>query len=291
MEQIFPGIYLLESAKYDFPYCNCLWIEDSITCMLDSSPDGRERAANGNRAPDLICNSHGHIDHWQRNISYQSARVLMHPNDRPMAASRDAYLEAYGFSHFPDEWGRSMYLTMIGYEERPADGDLEDGQVIQTGRNGFVVLHLPGHTPGHCGFFFPGQGLIFSGDITLDPLGPWYGNIRSSVQSFIESVERIRSLQPEMIVPGHGRRITRNIERRLSGYSDFLFAQGERVMSLLRSGPRTIRQLAAERIVYQELPAPRRYGFLYECTMVWKQLEWLRDQGRIFQDGDIWGRK
>ncbi len=288
MEALFPGVALLESRKYDFPYCNCLWIEDEVSCLVDSSPDGRERANMKNRAPGLIVNSHGHIDHWLRNIAYTEAKVLMHPEDRPMPASAEAYLEAYGFSRFPDEWARSMYLTVIGYKERPANGDLDDGQLIETGRNAFRVLHLPGHTPGHCGFYFAEQGMIFTGDITLDPLGPWYGNVRSSVQDFVDSIDRIRALQPSLVVPGHGRKIDRNIPQRLQRYQDFLFAQADKVLRCLKAGKSTIMELATEHIVYQELPAPRRFGFIYECTMVWKQLEWLEKQGRVFQDDESW---
>ena len=41
------------------------------------------------------------------------------------------------------------------------DGEINDGQVIDCGSTKFMVLHTPGHSKGHCSFYFPEEDLAF----------------------------------------------------------------------------------------------------------------------------------
>lgn len=53
----------------------------------------------------------------------------------------------------------------------PANVDLKIGcnlthnQAITIADNRCMVLHVPGHTPGHLAYFFPDQGVVFAGDV------------------------------------------------------------------------------------------------------------------------------
>lgn len=288
MEQLFPGIKLLTNKKFVFPFCNCLLIEDELCCLVDSSPDPADRGCLEGRSLDLIINSHGHVDHVVCNPDYPGVPVLMHPADHALVASGQEYLRIFGFERFPDPALSSRYLEAIGYRERAADATLEEGQIISTGRIEFQVLHLPGHTPGHCGFLFPREGFIFSSDITLDPLGPWFGNLGSSVQAFIDSIDRVIALGPELLVPGHGRIHRKDIRARLERYRDNLYQQAERILSSLRRNGWRVEELARERLVCRVLLQPPELGFHYECIMVLNHLERLEALGLASRDGELW---
>lgn len=288
MEKLFPGIKLLTNKKFLFPYCNCLLIEDEVCCLVDSSPDPADLVHIQSRPIDWIVNSHGHIDHVWRNADYPDARVWMHPADHGLVASGENYLHIFGFELFPDPQIRAQYLDAIGYRARPADAALEDGQIISTGRIEFQVLHLPGHTPGHCGFLFPREGFLFSSDITLDPLGPWFGNLNSNVQDFIASIDRVIALGTDLLVPGHGRVHRKDIGPRLVRYRDNLFKQADRLLKRLRGGEQRVADLGRERIVYRVLLQPPELGYHYECMMLLKHLERLEAQGLVYEEEGRW---
>ena len=101
---------------------------------------------------------------------------------------RDRYLRDYGFDLFPDDSVRPLYLPAVKYTPRPADGEIQDGQTISTGRVSFQVVSLPGHSAGHCGFLFPEQGFIFTADINLDSK-PFFAMLDSDVDDFIHSID------------------------------------------------------------------------------------------------------
>ncbi len=288
MEKLFRGITLLGNSKFVFPYCNCLLIEDDINCLIDSSLFPEDLPKVQDCRIDWIVNSHGHVDHCWRNADFNEARVFLHPADHPLVASGKNYLDIFGFERFPEPEIKPQYLDAIGYRERPADEAIEDGQIISTGRIRFEVLHLPGHTPGHCGFLFPEEGFLFSSDITLDALGPWFGNINSSVESTIDSIDRIIALQPELLVPGHGRVCRKDITVRLERYRNHLFKQAEKLLVFLKAGKNNIEDLARERIVYRVLVQPPQLGYHYECIMLLNHLLRLEKTGQAKQEDGLW---
>jgi glyoxylase-like metal-dependent hydrolase (beta-lactamase superfamily II) len=42
--------------------------------------------------------------------------------------------------------------------------DLADGQLLDIAGVVLETMHTPGHTPGHCCFYVPSEGVLFSGD-------------------------------------------------------------------------------------------------------------------------------
>ncbi|HZK44450.1 MAG TPA: MBL fold metallo-hydrolase [Syntrophomonadaceae bacterium] len=282
MEKLSKHIQLLSNEKYTLPYCNCLLIKDGINCLVDSSPPEEEMVYLQNTPIDLIVNSHGHSDHNSRNYNFPNAQVLLHSTEHDRVASGEAYLHAYGFDHFPDELVRSLYLEAVHYSARPADGELTDGQMITTGSVEFQVIHLPGHSGGHCGFIFNQEGFVFTADINPDTK-PFYAMVDSDVDDFIESIEKLIHLQPDMLVAGHGKAVmTEKLPQRLAMLRDELYLREEKILNMVRRGKHTIREIAEEGITYDgRFPEPRRIFFLHECMMDWKHLERLERLGRV----------
>ena len=78
-----------------------------------------------------------------------------------------------------------------------------------------VVVHVPGHTPGEVAFYHLARKLLFSGDSVVEREGrltlpaPKYA---SDIDQAIRSLARLRALNTEMLLPGHGVPVSRNID-------------------------------------------------------------------------------
>lgn len=84
--------------------------------------------------------------------------------------------------------------------------DLKVSGVVRPGDNigPFEVVPLPGHTFGHVGYYI--DGVLYAGDAifgekVLEKYGVPY---LMDVDAFLHSLDYIRELQPEILVPGHG---------------------------------------------------------------------------------------
>jgi glyoxylase-like metal-dependent hydrolase (beta-lactamase superfamily II) len=70
------------------------------------------------------------------------------------------------------------------------------------------VLALPGHTPDSAGLFLPDMGALFCGDAAMNRL-PFNANLHCAIVNDIkrcqESWDRIITLNPALVYPGHGK--------------------------------------------------------------------------------------
>jgi glyoxylase-like metal-dependent hydrolase (beta-lactamase superfamily II) len=71
---------------------------------------------------------------------------------------------------------------------------------------GLRVIHLPGHTDGHCGFYSRRFELLFSGDLFASywfstHLPPFFLN--SCPEKFPASLRQVQELSPRYIIPNH----------------------------------------------------------------------------------------
>lgn len=285
MEKLTDKITLLSDGKYKLPYCNCLLIEDEMNCLVDSSPVDSEYAHLENIRIDLIVNSHGHTDHNSRNHQFSGAKVLLHPSEHARVASGEEYLKAYGFDLFNAEDVRPFYLGAVKYTARPADGVIEDRQVISTGSVEFEVVHLPGHSCGHCGFLFPKDGFIYTADIYPD-VQPFYAMVDSSVDDFISSIKKLQSLNPDMIIAGHAQPVYRGgLQQKLSSIIDRFYKRDEEILVRVREGKHTVQEIADDGITFNgKFPHPRSIYWLHECIMDLKHLQHLERLGEVRSD-------
>jgi glyoxylase-like metal-dependent hydrolase (beta-lactamase superfamily II) len=77
---------------------------------------------------------------------------------------------------------------------------VEEGDVIDLGDRAFVVLHLPGHSPGSIGLWDANHGVLFSGDTVYD--GGLLDSLPGSdIDSYVQSMRRLRAV--EVVHGGH----------------------------------------------------------------------------------------
>ena len=148
--------------------------------------------------------THGHLDHagnaaWIKH--WTAAKIHAHPSEQVHVDGRFPYQGI-------NRWcGRFECLGRLVSAYRPAaiDVPLADGDRLPFW-GGLRVVHLPGHTAGHCGYFSERHGLLFSGDLFASyrsraSLGP---RIFSAFPDLIPaSLEKARRLDPPGMVPSH----------------------------------------------------------------------------------------
>lgn len=85
---------------------------------------------------------------------------------------------------------------------------LEGAERLAIDHSELAVIWTPGHSPGHCCFYWPARKLLFSGDHLLPKISPNIGLHPQSgadpLDDYLASLGRIRRLDVELVLPAHG---------------------------------------------------------------------------------------
>jgi glyoxylase-like metal-dependent hydrolase (beta-lactamase superfamily II) len=80
-----------------------------------------------------------------------------------------------------------------------------DGEVIDAGDTRLVALHTPGHAPDHFCFLDESRREVYCGDLArLGGTVVIPASKGGSLAQYLASLQRIRDLAPERLLPGHG---------------------------------------------------------------------------------------
>jgi hydroxyacylglutathione hydrolase len=104
----------------------------------------------------LLLNTHCHIDHVLGNDfikNHYKVPFLIHPIELEVLKSVKVYAPNYGFPQ---------------YHEVLPDGLLKESEPVTFGKSSLKVIFLPGHSPGHVGFYEPHQKFLISGDVLFN---------------------------------------------------------------------------------------------------------------------------
>jgi glyoxylase-like metal-dependent hydrolase (beta-lactamase superfamily II) len=148
--------------------------------------------------------THGHLDHTGQlaRIKQRScAPIYAHPAEQAHIDGTFPYRGASRVCGVLEACGR----VLLRYRPAAIDCPLHEGMELPYW-GGLRVIHLPGHTQGHCGFFSARFDLLFSGDLFAS-----YGFfahlppaiLNSCPEYFPASLDRVSQLSPRQIVPNH----------------------------------------------------------------------------------------
>jgi glyoxylase-like metal-dependent hydrolase (beta-lactamase superfamily II) len=204
--------------------------------------------------------SHAHEDHMAGvGILGPDVSVHMHERDVLGIRSLPGLLEVYGM---PPEIGgpfSEMVVDEFHYTERPDAHGFADGDVFDLGGGVTVrVVHLAGHTYGHCGFVIEPDGVAFIGDIDLTSFGPYYGDHWSDLDQFVVSLAVARELDARHWVTFHQKGVVSDRTeylRMLDAFASVIDRRDDTLLGLLTQ-PRTFDELVDHGVVYRKETAP-----------------------------------
>lgn len=237
-----------------YPHGNSLLVEgpDGVVLVDPSlSLVGRGGAP---AAVDRVLVSHAHEDHLAGLHLFPDAAVQSHGADLPGLHSIDGLLAVYGM---PDEMAiawRADLLDQFHYVARPDATALTDGDRIELGGGTVVeVVHLAGHTRGHCGFLVDSEGVFFCADIDLTGFGPYYGDHWSDLDAFEDSIARCRQIDARWYVTFHHKGVVEgraDFVSRLDAFASVIDRRDAAYLAFLAE-PRTLPDLVEHRFVYR----------------------------------------
>ncbi len=149
--------------------------------------------------------THGHFDHFADHAvvkeKFPNAKILIHALDEPKTRNPSVQTRMFG----------------LPFDIPPltADAHVTDNQKLKLGSLDVTVLHTPGHSSGHVGYYFPDEKLLIGGDLII---GGSVGrtDLPDSDHPTLEaSIRRVMSLPDSTrLLGGHGPATTLAQERR-----------------------------------------------------------------------------
>jgi cyclase len=156
-----------------------------------------------------LINTEHHVDHIFGNYYFKGAgTVIAHRglDENFMVVGPDLDPFAYAKEAIPtdDPGGAAIFPERDEYfrdPNRPSvvfTGDV----TLKVGKHVFELIHTPGHTPGQVTVYLPQEKVAFTGDTIFSACQTWL--LTSNVDEWLAALDRIRQLDIEHIVPGHG---------------------------------------------------------------------------------------
>ena len=182
--------------------CSVIWDDNKNAAIIDAG-DNADRIIQFVEQQELnvekLLITHAHLDHI---MAVESVRDHFgvpvygsHLADKPLFEQLPQMCEKFGLppvkGFLPDHW-------------------LTEGDEVTVGALKFNIRHLPGHAPGHIGFFDLENKVAFSGDVLFkDSIGRtdlYLGNF----EQLIDTIKtKMFDLEDDfIIIPGHGAHTT-----------------------------------------------------------------------------------
>ncbi|MFQ3318547.1 MAG: glyoxylase-like metal-dependent hydrolase (beta-lactamase superfamily II) [Natronomonas sp.] len=172
--------------------------------------------------------THPHVDHFGGSVTipeladlphvvYEGAPAILNDVDTYL---RDAREEMTRLSTgLPDallQQQEAFYDVFFPVDEQYHDVPIErvvtDGETVRLGDYECEVVHTPGHSAQHMSLYNSESGTMLSGDIVSQNGHFMYAPLYWDISDYMTSLSRLRSLEPNLLVPGHGTEIAEPTE-------------------------------------------------------------------------------
>jgi hydroxyacylglutathione hydrolase len=287
-----PVKFLRGRRQGKYPYCHTVIIDDEALAVIDPSAD-KECCRSLAQDPRLaaVFVSHFHEDHQKYLYFFPDSLIRVPAAEAEAFTSMAGVFTLLGLED-PD-YARYWQKTLVEeFHYLPLQNvqTFTDGEELLFGRTRLHVVHTPGHTPGHCCFYFPEQDILYLADLDLTPFGPWYGDRASDVNALLASLQRLEDFRAKIYLSAHGQGVftAAAAQVALTQFKQVIFDREAEVLRQL-SRPRTISELVNQHLIYRK---PLEPAFVYnhiEKQMIVKHLQRLREVGlvKLTEDGYV----
>lgn len=145
--------------------------------------------------------THHHLDHRG------GAAYLLEQSKAPISCHGDDAPFVDGRVRAP---GPLLMRLFVRTRPAPVATELRDGDRVGP----LTVVHVPGHTPGEVAFYHPERKIMFSGDSVVERGGRLTlpaPNFAADLAQAVRSLGRLRALDIEVLLPGHGTPVTKGV--------------------------------------------------------------------------------
>jgi glyoxylase-like metal-dependent hydrolase (beta-lactamase superfamily II) len=126
---------------------------------------------------------------------------------------------------------------------------LEGAERLPLDDNEVQAIWTPGHSPGHCCFYWPARRLLFSGDHLLPKISPNIGlhpqSSADPLDDYLQSLDHIERLDVGLVLPAHGDPFD-DPRDRIATIKRHHEERKATLVGLLADGPKSGWQLAGE---------------------------------------------
>ncbi|GIN92069.1 MBL fold metallo-hydrolase [Siminovitchia terrae] len=222
----------IEIVKLDLPFrlnhVNCLLAEGETgwaiidTGLHDTKTIARwEDILQAKKVSDLYI-SHYHPDHFGYAGGLQQktgAKVSMTQVDEKSGKTvwGEEFIQEirknYTLSGVPDHITQLMTVNTEEFKEvitpyPNVDHYFQEGEKILFGQHEYEVIFTPGHADGLVVFYSKENSVLLSTDHILPRITPniayWFHGIENPLKAYMESLEKIKRLNVEFVIPSHG---------------------------------------------------------------------------------------
>lgn len=224
--------YGLKVVRLDLPFRL-----NHVNCFIGEGPDGTqiidaglhnentierwETELKGRQVTDILI-THYHPDHFGYAGALQrrtGARVSMSRTDEGIGKkaweedSLDSLKENYALAGIPSDSAAAMIENTREFIPRvkpypKVDHFFEEGESVQIGKLAYEVLFTPGHSNGLVSLYNAEKSLLLSADHILPRITPnisyWFHGDPNPLKSYMESLERVKDLEVQLVIPSHG---------------------------------------------------------------------------------------
>ena len=239
-----------DGGKY--PAGNSLLVSgDAESVLIDPSLALVARRGELTR-PDRILHSHCHEDHFAGSHLFPDVAWHYHEADLPAARSLDALMDLYGYRDTIARVWRRRLVEEFHFVPCGDPVPFRDGDIFELGGCEIRVIHLPGHTRGHCVFHILPDDVLFLGAIDLSSFGPYYGDAWSDLEDFERSIAAVRKIEARHYATFHHVGVVdrETFVARLARFAEKIETRERGLLEFL-SEPRDMAEIVGHRFVYR----------------------------------------
>ncbi len=218
VEEVVPGIYGILIRLVGIPYVNAFLVDsaEGVAIMDTGMPKRADRSLAGlrdiGRRPaevHSIVITHHHIDHTgsvRALVSAIGAPVFVHRADAPVVLGTVPSPSANRATLAGWLLGPVIDRLLPRYQPPPGVTEIGDGDVLPFA-GGALVVHTPGHTPGHVSLLLGSKRLLIVGDAASSfrgDAGAPIGMYTEDMAMARRSIERLAGLEFDTACFGHG---------------------------------------------------------------------------------------
>lgn len=245
--------YLEPVGKRTLYACSGLALNGRVKVVVDANP-GRNKTTDFlvEFDPDVALISHYHPDHSalvSQIIENTRAELFIPGEEEPYFRSLDHVVAHTMGDHSLQGRLRAFTEKLLTHREVEPFVAYDNPCSFVLGDVLLQCVRTPGHSPGHTSFYFPELKVLFTSDMGIDRIGPWYGWKDCSLEAIVESILRLRSLDVDLLLTSHGGIVARNIRQCWDRALMHILDRENRIMQGLDKG-RTRDEIIGQGVCY-----------------------------------------